>query len=247
MNNAERGNPITRIVTAATKVEPNEIRATVLSFLFVFTLMTAYFTIRPVRDAMASDWTRAETSWLWTMTFFCSVVGVSLYGLILSRVNFRRVVPGVYIFFALSFVVFYFGSQTSSNPTLVDKTFYVWLSVFSLFHVSVFWSFMSGLFSKEQAPRLFAIIASGASIGGIVGAAIPGFLAEEIGVMNLMLISAALRLIPVPIIRSLEELKVTKLGNQELEPDLRQAKRLGKNRFAGYLLFMRRRLPAPIL
>ena len=134
MSNAERGNPITRIVTATTKVKPNEIRATVLSFLFVFILMTAYFTIRPVRDAMASDWTRAETSWLWTMTFFCSVVGVSLYGLILSRVNFRQVVTGVYIFFAVSFIVFYFGSQTSSNPTLVDKTFYVWLSVFSLFH-----------------------------------------------------------------------------------------------------------------
>lgn len=239
MSNAERGNPITRIVTATTKVEPNEIRATVLSFLFVFILMTAYFTIRPVRDAMASDWTRAETSWLWTMTFFCSVVGVSLYGLILSRVNFRQVVTGVYIFFAMSFVVFYFGSQTFSNPTLVDKSFYVWLSVFSLFHVSVFWSFMSGLFSKEQAPRLFAIIASGASIGGIVGAAIPGFLAEEIGVMNLMLISAALLLIPVPIIRSLEELKVTKLGNRELEADLSQAKRLGKNPFAGFLLFIR--------
>jgi len=230
---------ITRIVKATTKVEPNEIRATVLSFLFVFTLMTAYFIIRPVRDAMASEWTRAETSWLWTTTFVTSVIAVSLYGLIISRVRFSRVVPGAYIFFAISFTAFYFGSQSVADSTLVDKTFYVWLSVFSLFHISVFWSFMSGLFSKEQAPRLFAIIASGASVGGIAGAAISGFLAEEIGVMNLMLIAAVLLLIPVPIIRSLEELKVTKLGNEDLQADLSQAKRLGKNPFAGFLLFIK--------
>ncbi len=238
MNNKSNG-PISRILKAAAKVEPNEVRATVLSFLFVFILMAAYFIIRPVRDAMASDWTRAETSWLWTMTFFFSVIGVSLYGFIISRVSFSKVVPGVYIFFATTFAAFYLGSGMAPDPTLVDKAFYVWLSVFSLFHVSVFWSFMSGLFSKEQAPRLFAIIASGASVGAIVGPSIPGFFAEGIGVMNLMLISAVMLLIPVPIIGELNKLKVTELGNADLKADLSQAKRLGKNPFSGFMLFVR--------
>ena len=97
--NKGSGGPVSRILKAAAKVEPNEVRATILSFIFVFTLMAAYFIIRPVRDAMASDWTRAETSWLWTATFFFSVVGVSLYGFIISRVSFSKVVPGVYVFF----------------------------------------------------------------------------------------------------------------------------------------------------
>jgi AAA family ATP:ADP antiporter len=232
----ESSGPLSRIVRAATRVEPNELRATVLSFLFVFTLMAAYFIIRPVRDAMASDWTRAETSFLWTLTFFFSVIAVSLYGYVISRVDFRKVVPGVYIFFSASFAAFYFGSQAISDPTLVDKSFYVWLSVFSLFHVSVFWSFMSGLFSKEQAPRLFAGIASGASIGAIVGPAIPTFFADDIGVMNLMLISAAMLLIPVPIIGKLQGLKSTELGNADLEADLSDAKRLGRNPFSGFKL-----------
>lgn len=238
MSNDNSG-PLSRIVKATTKVEPNEIRATILSFLFVFALMTAYFIIRPVRDAMASDWSRAETSFLWTMTFVFSVVGVSIYGFVISRVRFSRVVPGVYVFFAASFGAFYLGSQSVPDPTLVDKSFYVWLSVFSLFHVSVFWSFMSGLFSKEQAPRLFAIIASGASIGSIVGPSIPGFFATDIGNLNLMLISAAILLVPVPIIGALEKLKVTELGNQHLKADLSQAKRLGKNPFSGFMLFIR--------
>ena len=235
----EKSGPISRIIRALTKVEPSEIKATVLSFLFVFSLMTAYFIVRPVRDALASDWSRADTSFLWTLTFFFSIVAVSLYGYIISRVRFSRVVPGVYIFFAGSFAAFYVGSQSIADSVLVDKSFYVWLSVFSLFHVSVFWTFMSGLFSKEQAPRLFAIIATGASAGAIVGPSIPTFFADEIGVMNLMLVSAVILLIPVPIIGALEKLKVTELDNENLQADLSQAERLGKNPFSGFLLFVR--------
>ena len=118
---------------------------------------------------MASDWSRTETSFLWTLTFFVSVIGVMIYGFVISRVRFSKVVPGVYLFFAVTFVLFYAGSSLVPDPTLVDKAFYVWLSVFSLFHVSVFWSFMSGTYNREQAKRLFAVIATGASTGAIVG------------------------------------------------------------------------------
>jgi AAA family ATP:ADP antiporter len=239
MTEADRDNPFKKIVRTITLVEPNELRATVLSFLFVFTLFSAYFIVRPARDAMASEWTRADTSWLWTLTFFVSIIAVSLYGLIISRVRFSRVVPGAYIVFALSFVGFYFGSQFVANSTMVDKSFYVWLSVFSLFHASVFWSFMSGTFSKQQAPRLFAIIATGASFGSIVGSAISGFLAEEVGVMNLMLLAAGMLLLTLPMIGKLRILKDTDLGNKELQADLSEAKRLGKNPFAGFLLFIK--------
>jgi AAA family ATP:ADP antiporter len=238
MSNKKSG-PVERMLATAMKVEAHEVRATVLSFLFVFTLMAAYFIIRPVRDAMASDWSRTETSFLWSLTFLFSIIAVVLYGFVISRVRFSRVVPGVYVFFAASFAVFYFGTEFVVDPILVDKAFYVWLSVFSLFHTSVFWSFMSGLFSKEQAPRLFSVIASGASIGAIVGPAIPTFFAQDIGVMNLMLISAVMLLVPVPMIGALERLKVGELGNEHLQADLRQAERLGKNPFSGFMLFVR--------
>ncbi len=231
--------PISRIIKAATKIEPNELKATILSFLFVFTLMAAYFILRPVRDAMASDWTRAEVSWLWTSTFVFSVIAVTVYGGVISRIKFSRVVPSVYGFFSATFAAFYFGSNSVADPVTVDKVFYVWLSVFSLFHVSVFWSFMSGLFSREQAPRLFAIIGTGASVGAIVGPAIPAFFADNIGTMNLMLIAAGILLIPIPIISALEKLKITELGNAELKADLSQAERLGKNPFSGFMLFVR--------
>lgn len=239
MTETGRDNPFKRIIKAWTLVEPHEIRATILSFLFVFTLFTAYFILRAARDALAVEWTRVDTSWLWTLTFFVSIVAVSLYGFIISRVRFSRVVPGTYFVFAISFVGFYFGAQLVEDSVFVDKAFYVWLSVFSLFHASIFWSFMSGTFSKDQAPRLFAIIAAGASTGGIVGPTIAGFFLEEIGFMNLMLISAGLLLVTLPIISSLKTLKVTELGNKNLQADLSEAKRLGKNPFAGFLIFIK--------
>jgi len=226
-----------QIIRAATKIEPNELKATILSFLFVFTLMAAYFILRPVRDALSSDWTDSELSWLWTSTFFFSLVAVSVYGAAISRVQFKNLVPGVYAFFSLSFFAFYFGSRFVENPGYIDKSFYVWLSVFSLFHISVFWSFMSDLFSKNQAPRLFGIIATGASTGAIVGPTIPTFFANSLGATNLMLIAAAMLLIPIVIIRELEKLKSTELGNEDVQADLSAQQAIGKNPFAGFGLF----------
>ena len=231
--------PVQRILRAAAKVEPHELKATVLSFLFVFILMAAYFILRAPRDSMSADCTQEEVNWLWTMTFFFSLIAVSLYGWLISLVRFQRVVPSVYVFFSASFFAFFAVSTTLPDPKLVNQAFYVWLSVFSLFHVSVFWSFMSDLFSREQAPRLFGVIATGASLGAMVGPVIPTFFAEQIGTMNLIPVSAALLLIPVPIIVALQRIKDGELGNAHVQVDLTRQQRLGRNPFSGFGLFIR--------
>ena len=175
MSGARRDNALTRAIRAATKIEPHELQATLLSFAFVFVLMSAYFILRPVRDSLSSDWTDEQLSWLWTSTFFVSLIAVSLYGAVISRVRFRIIVPSVYAFFAATFIAFYIAGSTLGENDYVNRAYYVWLSVFSLYHLSVFWTFMSGLYDKEQAKRLFSIIAMGASTGAIVGPAIPAF------------------------------------------------------------------------
>ena len=188
-------------------------------FSFVFLLMTAYFILRPVRDAMSSDWTDTELSWLWTSTFFFSFIAVSLYGEIISRIKFNYVVPGVYVFFSISFFAFNFLSLILIDPDIINKIFYVWLSVFSLFHVSVFWSFISNIFSKEQAPRLFGFIASGASIGAILGPSVPILFANQVGTMNLLIIAGIILLIPVPLISWLEKIQFSELKNHKVNLD----------------------------
>ena len=59
---------------------------------------------------------------------------------------------------------------------------------------------MADLFTKEQAPRLFAFIASGASIGTIAGASVTLILAERIGTLNLMLVAALILVAIIPLI-----------------------------------------------
>ena len=147
--------PFQTLVNKLLNLETRELATASMSFVFVFLLMAAYYVLRPVRDAMSSDWTDAELSWLWTLTFFISTGAVLIYGFVVSRVKLKRLVPGVYIFFAGSFLLFYVGASWFEDTRIIDKTFYVWVSFFALFHVSVFWSFMSDIYSRSQSKRLF--------------------------------------------------------------------------------------------
>jgi AAA family ATP:ADP antiporter len=220
----------------ASKVKEKEVKAVIFSFLFVVVLMSAYYILRPVRDAMASDWSDAEVSWLWTLNFFISTAIVALYGSMVSKFRFRLLVPTMYGIFAISFIIFYALGSVFEDRTLIDKSFYVWVSVFSLFHISVFWTFMSELFSKEQSGRLFGIIAVGASVGGLIGPSITAFFSVSLGADNLMLIASMMLLIPIPIIFYLQSLKSKELNNEVLDiPDSNQS--IGGNPLAGFKMF----------
>ena len=242
MNNSAStgGGWLQRILARACEIEPEETRATLVSFLLVFLLMGSYYILRPVRDALASNWTDAEVSWLWTITFFISTIAVSLYGAAISRIRFQRLVPSVYSLFAVSFVLFYIGEQTLTEHTLLDKSFYLWVSLFSLFHISVFWSFMADTFSKQQATRLFAFIGAGASAGGIIGPATAALLVGDLGTDALLLIASAMVALTVPLVHRLQRLKVTDLHNDAVALDTSNLA-IGGNPLAGFAEFAQSR------
>lgn len=241
MSESEQGNPLSRVFRVLAKVEPNEAQATVLSFLWVFLVMCAWYILRPVRDALSSDWTDEQLSWLWTSTFVFSAIAVSLYGAIISRVRFSRIVPGVYLFFALSFIGFYVAGATLSGNDVVNRIYYVWTSVFGLFHLSVFWTFMSGLYNREQAKRLFGVISVGAMTGAIAGPAFVSIFLEHIGNLNMLWVSAILLLAPLPIMSRLDSLRSSKLGNEDSAADLLRGDKLGVNPFSGFKLLVTNR------
>jgi len=234
---AGKPNKLVRLIIGAADVEPNEIKATVTAFAFIFILMASYFILRPVRDAMASDWTDAEVSYLWTLQFFISIAVISLYGYAVSRVKFKHLVPGIYSLFACSFVLFYLATFLFEDRVLIDKSYYVWVSTFALFNTSVFWSYMADLYNKQQAKRLFAIIASGASAGALVGPTITALFANIAGGDTLTLIAAIMLILPVPMVPYLAKLKITDLHNSNLQADLSEIK-IGGNPFAGFKLFL---------
>ncbi|MDC1187825.1 MFS transporter [Gammaproteobacteria bacterium] len=229
-------NLMINFLKTASKVKEKEVKAVIFSFLFVVVLMSAYYILRPVRDAMASDWTDAEVSWLWTLNFFISTAIVALYGVMVSKFRFQLLVQTMYGIFAISFIIFYALGSVFEDRTVIDKSFYVWVSVFSLFHISVFWTFMSELFSKEQSGRLFGIIAVGASVGGLIGPSITAFFSVSLGTDNLMLIASMMLFIPIPIIFYLQSLKAKELNNEALDIPISNQS-IGGNPLAGFKIF----------
>ncbi len=234
MSSSDSGGLIARLLKFLSKVEASEIRATFSSFSLVLILMAAYYILRPVRDAMASDWSDAEVSLLWTINFFFSFAVVAIYGFAISRVSLNRLVPGVYIFFAVTFVLFFVASKYIADVVLIDKAFYVWVSVFSLFPVSVFWSFMADLYTKEQSRRLFGIITTGASVGAMVGPSIP-LMFSGLGTYNLMLVASVVLVCTLPIIVYLQKIKVSQLGNASHAGKMQP---MGGNPMAGFKSFL---------
>ena len=237
-DNHSTPNWLQRLLALACEIHPNETRATLASFTLVLMLMGSYYILRPVRDALASNWSDAEVSWLWTLTFFISTIAVSFYGAAISRMRFQRLVPSVYGLFAASFILFYVGEHTLGERTLLDKGFYLWVSLFSLFHISVFWSFMADTFSKPQATRLFGFIGAGASAGGIIGPATASLLVGDFGTDALLLIASAMVVLTLPLVRALQRLKESDLHNQSVALDTANLA-IGGNPLAGFAEFLR--------
>ena len=232
--------PFARLLRAVSKVEAHEIKATAASFLLVLILMAAYYILRPVRDAMASDWTDAEVSLLWTINFFFSFAVVAIYGLAISKLSLKNLVPAVYGFFATTFVAFYLASLVVEDAELIDKAFYVWVSVFSLFPISVFWSFMADLHTREQSKRLFGVITTGASVGAMIGPSIP-LLFSDLGTYNLILVASVVLIFTLPIIFYLHHIKRDNAHYDTHESQMQQLPTLGGNLLAGFKLFLQNR------
>jgi AAA family ATP:ADP antiporter len=225
-----------KIRRGATLIEANETRAVFMSFLTGFTVMAAYFILRPVRDSLASDWSDDEIADLWTIQFFLSLALVMVYGFACSRIRFRLLVPAVYSFYAVTFALFFFGARFVADAVLLDKSFYIWVSLFSLFHLSVFWSFMADTFSVEQSKRLFAFIGAGVSAGAAAAPLVVAVIASEVGNNNLMLIAAGVLLLAIPMVLYLQRLKITDLGNENVQANLAAAK-MGGTWWAGFREF----------
>lgn len=174
-------------------VEPHEIRAVVLGFLYYFVLLGSYYILRPVRDAMATSYGPDATSLsqLWTGTFIGTLIFVPLFAFASNRIKLQTLLPWVYGFIVLTLIGFVFLFQSTTEDRWIAAGFYVWVSVFNMIITSVFWSFMADLFSRTQAKRVYGLVAAGGSAGAVAGPAITALLVKVVGTNMLLLISAA--------------------------------------------------------
>ncbi|WP_423194494.1 NTP/NDP exchange transporter [Cupriavidus sp. H18C2] len=179
-------------------VRAGEMPAVAGAFLFFFCLFASYFMLRPVRETMGIAGGVKNLQWLFTATFVVMLVAIPFYGACCKWLPRRRFVPWVYAFFIANLLAFALATRAMPDSVWLARVFYVWLSVFNLFVVSVAWSLMADVFRPEQARRLFALIAAGASAGGLAGPVLGGWLVASIGLTGLMLLSAALLAATLP-------------------------------------------------
>jgi AAA family ATP:ADP antiporter len=173
-------------------VRPGEGTAVFWAFCYFFSLLSSYYILRPIRDEMGVTAGIDQMHWLFTGTFAAMLLVVPAFGWITSRYPRRRFLPYVYGFFIANILLFYVLFESGLPTEQVAPAFFIWLSVFNLFVVSVFWSFMNDLFGNEQARRLFGFIAAGGTTGAIAGPAATAILVRHLGTSQMLLFSAAL-------------------------------------------------------
>jgi AAA family ATP:ADP antiporter len=160
--------------------------------MYFFLLLASYYILRPLRDEMGIAGGLAQLPWVFTGTFLAMLAAVPLFGFITTRLPRRRFLPLVYGFFIFNLLLFYGAFQVETWHAVTARVFFVWVSVFNLFVISVFWSFMVDLFESGQGKRLFGLIAAGGTAGAITGPLLTALLVAPVGPVNLLPLSALL-------------------------------------------------------
>jgi len=180
-------------------IHEDEIAPAACGFAFFFFLFCGYFMLRPIRETMGIQAGVNQLQWLFTATFVATLAVVPLFGWLSARVPRATLLTWVYSLFALTMAGFAALLYLRPDSVWAARAFYVWLSVFNLFVVSIAWSLMADVFRMESAKRLFALIAAGASAGGLCGPLLGALLAGALGPAGLLLLSALLLTATLPL------------------------------------------------
>lgn len=181
-----------RWLQQAMPATPEERAAALWSFAYFFTLLAGYYVLRPLRDQMGIAGGVKALPWLFTATFVTLIVAQPLYGALVARLSRARFIPIVYHFFVANLALFWLLLTLNIETVVVARVFFVWVSVFNLFAVAVFWSFMADLFTSEQGKRLFGFIGAGGTAGALLGPAITIGLSVPLGPTNLLIAAIVL-------------------------------------------------------
>ncbi|MEO8315904.1 MAG: MFS transporter, partial [Pseudomonadota bacterium] len=175
------------LIKKLANAKAGEVKALLWSFAYFFFLLSTYYMLQPLRDAMGSEGGTRGLSWLFAATFAATLITVPFQSALAARLPRVKFIPVVYLFLVANMLVFWFLMRSHIAVVGVARAFFIWTTVFSVFTVSVFWSFMADLYSSEQSKRLFGFIGAGGSIGSILGPLIVKQLVGPIGVANLLL------------------------------------------------------------
>jgi|SRR5579862_1373548 len=196
--NGDRPGAAHAVLRRFVDVRAAEIGALGLSFVYFFFVMSSWFVLRPIRDEVAAASGVSKLPWLFMGTLIATFAFNPLFSALVVRFRVRQFIALTYHFFVANLLIFYVfmrvagAAEGSAADIWMGRVFYVWTSVFNMFVISIFWSFMADVFTSDQAKRLFGFIGVGGTLGSIAGSAFTAEMATRIGTVNLLLVSAVL-------------------------------------------------------
>jgi AAA family ATP:ADP antiporter len=221
-----------QVVARAINARPAELPGALAAFACAFSMFSAYAILRPIRETMGITSGVQTLPALFWATFAGMLLVQPVYGWLTSRFRRSAFLPWVYLFFVLNILGFHAWFNLQEDHTWIARVYFVWVSVFVLFVVAVFWSLMADVFSREQAGRLFGFVAAGISTGGLFGPFLGSRLAQPIGTVNLLLVSAAMLAISLGFM--LLVLRWHRRHGENTEPGVDRDARLGGSALAAF-------------
>jgi AAA family ATP:ADP antiporter len=197
-----------RLLSKIIDVRPSEVPALAWSWLYIFSLLSSYYIMRPIRDQMGVAGGVNNLQWLFTGT----LVGMLLLNLpfsyLVKTLPRERFIPISYRFFSANILLFTLALYlaTPEQTIWVGRIFFIWTSVFNLFVISIFWQMIVDIFTSEQGKRLFGFIAAGATLGAISGSIFTISTIEHLAPGYLMIGAALMLEVAVFCVRRLSRL-----------------------------------------
>jgi len=219
--------PLQSWLERAVPATPQERAAALWSFAYFFALLAGYYVLRPLRDQMGIAGGVRSLPWLFTATFVTLLAAQPLYGWLVAKMPRAKFIPLVYHFFVANLALFWLLLTFGISEVIVARVFFVWVSVFNLFAVVVFWSFMADLFTAEQGKRLFGFIGAGGTAGALLGPIITIALSKPLGAINLLIVAAICLEIAVFCVFRLERAATPQTSSSSVED-----RRIGGSAFA---------------
>ena len=183
-----------RLLRRVIAVEPAEAQVVLWCWLYIFAVLSSYYIMRPIRDAMGVAGGVNNLQWLFTGTLIGMLALNLPFAYLVKTLPRSRFIPLTYRFFAVNILLFAIALHIADaeQTVWVGRVFFIWASVYNLFVVSIFWQMNVDLFSPEQGKRLFGFIAAGATVGAIVGSGVVASLGRYVPPTALLIGAAIL-------------------------------------------------------
>lgn len=162
--------------------------------LCAFSLFAGYSVAKPLRDATAAALGTEAVAALQLFTFLAMLGAVAAVGFLVSRLAWKHFVLLAFSVWVIgaALAAIFFGLAGAEKSLIIDRVFFVGVSVANLLSLSILWATMSDILTADRAKRGFPIVGLGITLGGISGSLTVKLLADSLSYSAFMWIATSL-------------------------------------------------------